>query len=101
MAGLERPVDLELGSEFGGELRKAPQVFVQFGRFAVFLAKDDFAVNQVQQLVVVEDRRRKLLEERLDRQAVVRRASAGDDFEPAGMEAWREPIGASSCRQSR
>ena len=68
MAGLERSVDLELGSEFTGVLRKAPQVFVQLGRFAVLLAEDDFAVNQVQQLFVVEDRRRKLSKEGLDRQ---------------------------------
>ena len=65
-AGLEGPVDIELGAEVSGVLREAPEVLVQLGRFAVLLAQDDLVVNQVEQLVVVEGRRRELLEEGLD-----------------------------------
>ena len=61
-------MDLELGPEFDGVLRKAPQVFVQIGRFAILLAEDDFTVNQVQQLFVVDDLLGILLAKGLDRQ---------------------------------
>jgi hypothetical protein len=67
-ARLECPVDLELGSEFSGVLRKPPQVFVKLGRFTVLLAEDDFAINQVQQFFIDDDRRRKLAKEGLDGQ---------------------------------
>ena len=65
-AGLEGPVDIELGAEVCGVLGEAPEVLVQLGRFAVLLAQDDLVVNQVEQLVVVEGRRREFLEEGLD-----------------------------------
>jgi hypothetical protein len=61
-------MELKLGSEFSGVLRKAPQIFLQLGRFAILLAEDEFAINQVQQFFVVDDRRRKLAKESLDRQ---------------------------------
>jgi len=61
-------VDLELGSEFSGVLRKPPQIFRQLGQFTVRLAEDDFAINQVQQFFIDDDRRRKLAKEGLDRQ---------------------------------
>ncbi len=67
-ARLECPVDLELVSEFSGVLRKPPQILLQLGRFTVVLAENDFAINQVQQFFIVDDRRRKLAKEGLDRQ---------------------------------
>ena len=42
------------------------EILVQIGRFAVLLAKDDFTVNQVEQLVVVGRPRREFSEKGLD-----------------------------------
>ncbi len=70
LAKLEGAVNLELGAKIAGVLREPPQVLVQLGRFAVFLAQDDLVVNQVEQLFVVDGRRREFTEERFDRQPI-------------------------------